>query len=491
MSNADAAQAKRSWLIPLVVLLILGVVLCGGPITWWTWRRSNAFGTLQQRREALLERGQPIDDQSLAALRIRLMDRQDSERWMAVLEQLDAEAYQQAALSVPIVGAPEDEQPYVPGQPYRHDAEVRAFLQRTEDLRREIHAITEGSGAIWTEIEFDSFNTLLPYVQAARSVSRLIALEFDDAVRRDDGKQVYRSLRSLIGIARTVEQEPIIVSQLVHLALTGIALDKIKVAVERDLLDDQQLATLSDELRPLDDFGRRYRLAVSGERAMSQPVFDDLGRLGEQSANIPTSLNRRPIDAIASLDLFARAAAIADDDLDVFFREAVAEEERFVREVEQAGWLRRFDTLLTELLTPAIGAFGKAVVRNAMSVRLAKLGVAIRRFEKQTGRLPEEIGELTESFDLGPVQPIGGKPFGYRLTDGTAELWGFNPEQPGDHTPPQPAVPSDERDDQPFWHWTIPAAETNRTDRPVEQGDDRPVEQRDASALSEIPGGNV
>jgi hypothetical protein len=434
------------------------------------WRRSNAFDALQQRREALLERGQPVDDQSLADLRVRLMNDENSERWMAVLEQLDSEAYQQAASAVPIVGVPEDEQSYVPGQPYRHDAEVRAFLRQTEELRREIHAITEGSGAIWTEIEFDSFNTLLPYVQASRGAGRLIALEFDDAVRRGDDAQAFRSLRSLIGIARTVEEEPIIVSQLVHLALTGIALDKIKVAVERDLLDGEQLATLSDELRSLDDYGRRYRLAISGERAMSQPVFDDLGRFGEQSPNIPKGLNQRPIDALASLDLFARAEAIADEDLDIFFREAVAEEQRFVREVEQAGWLRRFDTLLTELLTPAIGAFGKAVVRNAMSVRLAKLGIAVRRFEKQTGRLPQRIGEVTESFDLGPVQPIGEKPFGYRLSDGTAELWGFRAEQPGDQTPPAPDASSDDTADQPFWHWTIPPTETNRSESSVDQG---------------------
>ncbi len=57
MSNADTSKPSRSWLIPRIVPLMVGVLLCGGPITWWMWRHSNAFDALRQRREALADRG--------------------------------------------------------------------------------------------------------------------------------------------------------------------------------------------------------------------------------------------------------------------------------------------------------------------------------------------------------------------------------------------------------------------------------------------------
>jgi len=461
-----SSKSGRTWLIPLFVLLLIGMLLCVGPVVWWAWRRSNAFETLQQRRAALVDRGQPIDDASLEAYRESLMGKEKSQRWMAVLERIGSETYQQAAADVPVVGMVESEQPFIPGKPYPHDRQTRDFLEQWTDLRDAIHAVTEGSESIWTDIELDSFNTLLPYVQASRSAARLISLEFDDAIRRDAPDEAYGSLRSLIGIARSVEDEPLIISQLVHIALTQIALDKVKVAVEREWLSSEQLKTLLEELRAFDDFGRNYQLAISGERAMSQPVFDDLGRFGEQGVEIPKGFNQRPIDAIVSLDVLARAESIENDNLTAFLTNVVAVEQDFNEQMEQAGWLYQFDTMLTGLLTPAIGAFGRAVVRHAMSVRLAKLGIAARLFSQQHQRLPSDVNELTNTYDLGPVEPVGDRPFGYQRRDQMAELWGFDPQTPSDRTPTAPEAATDETGYEAFWLWTITA------DRTAEKGID-------------------
>lgn len=455
MSPPKSGAGKPRWMIALVVLLASLAVLCGGPVTLWTWRRSNAFAELEERRDALRERGLPVDDASLEAYRVELMGQQNSERWMAILETVDSPAFAATYEQVPVLGVVEDEQPFVPGQPYPHDQQVRAFLESNQALRQEIHDVTAGSGAIWTEIEFDSFNTLLTYVQASRGVARLISLEFDDAVRRGDGGQVFRSLQSLIGISRSLEQEPVLIAQLVHIALTAMAVQKVKVAVEENLLDDAQLGEVLKQLRTFDDFGRRYRLAIAGERAMALPVFDDLDRFSDTVGEIPAKFNQRPIDALATLDIFAQAEAIPDDDLDSYYNAIVALNDSMEQQFSEAGLLRRFDTLMTNLLMPALAAYGKAVVRHVMQVRLAKLGVAVRLYEKREGELPDQLEQVIAQSALGPVRPYGSDHFGFRISEGNVELWGGEIESPGDQIPDSPASLDETQDSDAIWHWVI------------------------------------
>lgn len=462
MSTADSAKSRLSLAI-IFIFLGLPILMCGGLLSWWIGRRAIAAHQLADARAEIVARGLPIDDQSLSEFRYQRMSHEYSDRWMRVLDQLDSRSFTESAEGIPILGLPENEQPFVPGQPYQHHQDVRNFLAKWSELLNELHQITEGSGAIWTEIQFDSINTLLPRIQSTRQASRLLALEFDDAVRRDDCDQAFHSLVAMIGVFRSIEAEPLIISQLVHVALGATAMQQLKQAIELDLLNEEQLLKLLAQLKAMDDFGARYRIAIAGERAMTQPIFDDPNTLGQRPG--VNALGARPIDALAALDMLGRAEAIETDDLSDFFAASRRLELQLQREMAGANALRRFDTALTGITTPAFGSYSKAVVRSAMELRMAKLAIGLRLYEKRHGNWPNTLDELNSDqlhVELGPISPIGPKPFGFRVTDGTAEAWGFHPEDAGDVTPEEPVDPLSEAIQYPhqgsweYWHWKLP-----------------------------------
>lgn len=462
------SQTKRSTssklLIILAVLFAMVLVVCGGPFTWWFNRRQNAFAELEARRNEIASRGLPIDDASMESFRQQTMSQDMSQRWMDALERLRSDEFEESCRGVPTVGIVEEEVVYEYGKPYRYDSEVRQFLEKWTGLRKEIHEIVEGTGPIWTEVQFDSYRTELHDAQTTRSAARLLSLEFEDALRRDDHDQAFHSLMALIGVSRAMQQEPVLITQLVRIAVGNIACNHLKTAIELDALDEKQLVALMNELKALDDFAGMYKLAIAGERAMAQPMFDDLSQFSDDVGNVPSGINQRPVDALASLDVMAQGETLPDDDLTAFLRGAVAIDEEFSRQMEQANWLKKLDTVLTALTVPALGAAGKAFVRSAMEIRIAKVAIGVRLYEKRNGSLPESLEQLTVEnigVDLNPIDPVGGKPFGYRVSGDKAELWGFNPESPDDSTPDQPTDPESLSENDSFleyWTWNLPKA---------------------------------
>ncbi len=319
-------------------------------------------------------------------------------------------------------------------------------LDRWSEMRREVHEICEGNGSIWTEVDFQSDSTLLPLAQAARLVRCLIDLEHRNAIAREDHEQAFHSLLALIGVARSLEKEPIMTSQIVHGEILRLTLARLKQAVEFDFLDKNQLQQILVQLKPLDDFGNGYRLSFIGERAMSQPMYDvsvddpdfrDLPRL--------SGIGNRRIDALASLKWLSAAESVNSSDLTTFFIETDALNDRLQKSFQDATPLRRFETSLSRLLMMDSRGYSQRIVWTAMMLRIAKLAMGLRLYEREHGAWPDSLDSLTSDqigVDLGPITPIGTKPFGYCVQGDIVELWGFYPSLPTDETPDAPIDPS-------------------------------------------------
>ncbi|WP_372718423.1 hypothetical protein [Novipirellula sp.] len=460
MSAADPPRRYYRKIAILLCVLGMPVLLCSGTATWWFARQQIAAGKLALKRAEIVARGLPIDNESIAEFRSERMSHELSDRWMRLLDQFETEAFLKSCEGIPIVGVTEDEPSIALDSPNKYQDDIERFLDQWAGLRADLHEITEGSGAIWTDIEFDSYATLLPRVQSTRSAARLLSLEFMDAVRRGDREQAFHSIMATIGVARSLESEPILVATLVHLAISGMALDNLKLAIERNLFSEEQLLRLLDQLKSYDDFGTKYRLAIAGERAMSQPVFDNPGQLMDDGNE--SKIGARPIDALAALEFLEQAESIPTENLTDFMVDAKAFETEVDRQFKEAGWLQRWDTVMTSLTVPAVGAYATAIVRNTMQMRIAKLAIGLRLFQKRRGHWPDSLDELSASsigVELGPTEPIGDKPFGYRVENDTAELWGFIPENDSDSTPESPpdsiAASEIQPDQVDYWHWKL------------------------------------
>ena len=128
-----------------------------------------------------------------------------------------------------------------------------------------------------------------------------------------------------------------------------------------------------------------------------------------------------------------------------------------------------FSTLLPMCLAP-----DRSMPWPPSKMRIAKLAIGLRLFEKQNDRWPKSLDQLeaVEDNDLGPIQPIGPKPLGFKVSDGTAEIWGFHPENASDMTPEEPVDPvtreagldptslqNQLQDFWEYWHWKLSKSE--------------------------------
>ncbi|MDM4019363.1 hypothetical protein [Roseiconus lacunae] len=139
-------MTKRKTGVGWWVLLTVLVTAILSPVLFCYFRRNRAFQELKKQRAKLLSRGLPVDHETLKAFRYQSMPHELSMRWTDILTELDSEAFFESGARVPIVGYLEDEQEFVPVQPYPYHDVVDQYLHQHRDLVAELHSVTERSG---------------------------------------------------------------------------------------------------------------------------------------------------------------------------------------------------------------------------------------------------------------------------------------------------------------------------------------------------------
>lgn len=460
MAEAEQKSGSKKVLGCLLIVLGLPVLLCCGLATTWFVRESSARAEVDRMLSELEERGQPIGNESLTRYRASLSSDENAARWMAVLERIGAKPFQDTTRGVPFVGVVPDAATEYPvrGEVWGYEDAAREFLEQNASLRSEMHDVVEGTGPIRTKLEFDSYNTLLPYVQHTRDAARIVMLENRVAVHDGDAEGSLHAILAMLGIARSIEHEPLMVSQLVYSAVVAMAAKEIGHALESDLLDEDQLNAIGKELEHFGDYKRSYQVGMSGERAMVMAVFG--GGESTIEAGPPIRSSR---DQLASLELFETAEKAIEEATMADFLERLDQHDSLITQrISSGNLLTQFDTMLTGLLMPAIRPFGQACAETAQEVRMAKIAIALRQFERKFDRWPQDLGELTQvGVDSGSADlvPFGGKPFGYKVLENEVELWAFPISSGVRETPAEPKLLSslEEREAEQWgrWQWKL------------------------------------
>ncbi len=486
------------WAIGLVVgipllLLIVGILVFFG-------RERSARNELTKRLDRLVAQGLPVDDASLLEFNKSMTSSEDTRAWQGVFKQFESPEFKQSSKGVPLFDGLVEMNIPAPGEKWPQriageelaafsddsdlgatdldlqdqgfsaveenvivESEVRDFLANWSELHHKIAMLSlkqlepEAKGVQFIA-QFESLNTLLPCVQSLREAARLLSLRGQIALYDRDSKQVKNAIEALLGCSRTLQGEPILISQLVSIAIDGMAMELLKTGLEHDVLDEQELLALLPLFRAGVDIGPQWRIAIQGERAMGLPVFENPALAGDGAARIPA----RSRDALYFLDAMERVLKIPEDDFDSFLAALDAEEQK-TDELVHGGILTMLDSVLTSLLTPAYRAAGSAFVRRAVQHRMAVTCIGIRLYEKRQGKLPAKLDDLISlqvdgtSFDLTTLLPAGGKPFGYRVDQQEAVVWGGNlrldPATPAEPLPTAEGEPN--ADENKLWIWTL------------------------------------
>jgi hypothetical protein len=237
------------------------------------------------------------------------------------------------------------------------------------------------------------------------------------------------SISTILGMAHTLDKEPILISKLVRFAMVEVAI----VTLERCLnnpeeVDGGDLGRLQEQFAGVEDTNQ-IASGLIGERAMMiryfRMSFAEASKLANADADTPSAQEAAPLPGPQPIIL--KLTGFFERDLRFYLQamqtnivlaetypkniSAITNIQARIWETSGHNWY-----LLSSLLLPAMDS---AVFREASEVahvRTAQAALAVERFRKVQGRLPENLNDLVPQFlPAVPEDPFDGQPLRYHL----------------------------------------------------------------------------
>jgi hypothetical protein len=365
--------------------------------------------------------GEPATAEEMEVFYLAPPPEQDTTQlWLSAFAPLDTPEFNADAAGLPFVS--ERASPIPPlDQPWPQLTAAEQFLAKYQaSLDGMRQAARLGGRARFPTTFADGLAMLLPHVQRSRIASQLLALE--SAVNMHHGQQdaAVESVLAMFAAARSLEQEPILISQLVRMALDGKAREQLAWLLSVTSLDDDQLARFDADLAA-SDYQKSLHRGLLGERAFGIQLFADPAKLGPEANSVGTIPQftlglTRASDETLYLQIMAQAIGAADN-TGPARTQTIADADAMVKQLAgQTGAKLRFP--ITLLMVPALSSFVDAVSRNEAHRDATRLAVAIARFRDKQGVLPSTLDELVPRFiDSLPIDPYSGKSLLYLNAD--------------------------------------------------------------------------
>lgn len=269
----------------------------------------------------------------------------------------------------------------------------------------------------------------LPHLYNVKTLAQIAgfkAMLAADAGRPDEATDL---LKTGLALARSLDSEPIVLSQLVRVSMLTIISADLQSCLSSGGFDDAKLAELSADFAAAEKTNLMAR-ALIGERAMHIPYFHmswaQINRFeaNDESGNTPIGkpLPGREPGLLRITGFFQR-------DLNFFLKTmagGIAESEKSppesLRETklfdDASELAARHYHILSSMFLPALSRVTLREASGLARIRTARAALAVERFRLVTGRLPEKLGDLVPHYlDSVPIDPFDGAPLRYRLRD--------------------------------------------------------------------------
>jgi hypothetical protein len=406
----DAAGRSRWFagcLISAVVAGILLVVVSLLAILSWSSRSARR---VKELTAAIRAQSEPVSAEDLELMYVIPAGKEDTTAiWLNAVAGLESAEFKQASSGLPIVG--ENVSPIPPpGQPWPQLAAAEELLQQHQANMRGLHEAAAHGGTARYPVKFeDGLSALLPHAQSLRAGARMLVLEAHVHAHRGDAHAAAESIHALDRLAGSLEQEPLLISQLVRIAIGGIS-----SSLCCDLLPDVEFSE-EDLLRMGEEYRtRRYATghhrALLGERVMGITAFENPQTLGKP---LPAPVNWIRNDDLG-LYLELMELAIAASQKPYFHARPEYRSISQRMEAVLGGGPNKFRYVRTALLVPGLDAVAVAAARGDFGGDAAATAIAIERYRRRHHAWPERLDELVPEFlPQVPTDPFDGRPVRY------------------------------------------------------------------------------
>ena len=311
----------------------------------------------------------------------------------------------------------------------------------------------------WTR---PSFDMLLPELQSLRNVARLLVLAARREAADGNAANALRDVARIQRIGRHAASEPILISNLVGIAIDTMALETLTQVLPT--LRKSDLVTLdAPEIRDLITAPPAFASHLYGEEAFGLSIFADLSDDQLGVTNLVDLLgNGQPQSSslrVPPLSLLYRVFFLPADlagyrSIMTQYQAAASRTEPYPDLTKRIDAIEtqtrdRSPGMLSSMIVPALGAVFKAQTRSIANHRAATALVAATKERLETGAVPETFDELAAQL----VPPASRDPFTadqplvMKRTDDALVVYSVGPDGEDDGGPVAPAADKVEGND--------------------------------------------
>ncbi len=316
-------------------------------------------------------------------------------------------------------------------------AELRAMSSRRQ-VRYPIKFQTE-----------EPFSILLPHLAKIKGIVQVLNLRANAELASGQTNQAFETVKLMLWVCDSVEEETFLISQLVRIASRQIALQTVWEGLARHQWTEAQLKELQERMLHA-DFVSTLEKCLSGERAggiatiqwmqkskkrgEAMAIFDTPEGGDADSALWAKNLGRKLIPKgwfyfeMVSMGQFWELMTADTWDLSsqMIHPRVVDENNRRLRE-KFSHW--PLDALwnhytITRTLLPALEKSSMRTARAQSTATQAALACALERFYLAEGKYPAALTELVPKYlSKVPHEVVSTEPMRYRAENGGYVLW--------------------------------------------------------------------
>ena len=380
-----------------VILLLLGVVTI---TIFWRFYQQHLQALADVRAEVarIQAAGEPITVEDFVAFHQVPQGTNDTTAlWLAAIR-LAVQQKGPAAGGLPYVGSGRIDQ-LSASAPGSLLPAAEAYLSAYEDAVLAARQAAAAKGECRYPVDFRQVASAKhTEVQNLRQLSRLLSLRARVATHCGRDQEAIESIELLLALGRSLDNEPVMVSQLVRIPVLGLALMELEYLIGNRILTEEQLKTLQTELLAIETNGP-MKLAIIGERGVG---YRELHQMAAVPAGTPGALER-PMDCMVHLQMMDDMLAAVDKPPSDRLQEVTKVASELNAKANSLDPWQRSSVTLSLLSAPAFTQLFHASARLEAERDSALAGVAFRRFQLKDGRAPTSLAELTP--DLLPTVP--------------------------------------------------------------------------------------
>jgi hypothetical protein len=312
-------------------------------------------------------------------------------------------------------------------------------LSKYDERLVQIRAAAQRPGARFDLKLEEGIAMVMPHLAKFKEITQFLQLRSVALLHDGQKEAAVQDLLLAIRLNDALGAEPILISQLVRVAISQITFTAIWEGLAGQYWEEPQLAALERELAKL-DLLTDYQAGMSGERFFSIWMVDFLKRTGDFNAlfgpmgpdgnesgfgeQIIAAIGKNLFHLLPSGWFDQNKLSLGRLHVD-YLLPLVDAEKQLVSPALSRQSLQHAEAfrpspynLFAGQLVPALDKVASKTALAQSYVNLARLAVALERHRLATGQIPQNLEQLTPKFLATiPHDLINGEPLKYRRTD--------------------------------------------------------------------------